>query len=97
MSIQDHETTPNSLLLNWIAPTFSSSLEYLPSISEFRMPETCINTTWTSKTNYKFTSLKPYTTYNLTVYVREENKPDVIYPPAYFILATTSEGGITIK
>uniref|UniRef100_A0A2S2QL46 Sortilin-related receptor n=1 Tax=Sipha flava TaxID=143950 RepID=A0A2S2QL46_9HEMI len=92
MSIQDHETTPNSLLLNWIAPTYSSSLEYLPSISEFRMPETCINKTWTSKTNYRFTLLKPYTTYNLTVYVREVNKPDVIYPPAYFILATTSEG-----
>lgn len=94
MSIQDHETTPYSLLFYWMAPMYSSNLEYLPSISELRMPETTVNKTWTTKTNYKFTFLKPYTTYNLTVYVREQNKPNVIYPPGYFILATTTEGGI---
>lgn len=94
MSTQDHETTPNSLLFYWVAPTYSSNLEYLPSISELRLPETYVNKTWTTKTNYRFTSLRPYTTYNLTVYVREVNKPDVIYPPAYFLLATTTEGGM---
>jgi len=93
MFIDEHETTSNSLALYWAAPK-NLSLEYLPSISESRMPETCVNKTWVSTTNYKFTSLKPYTAYNMTVFVRQKDAPDTIYPPAFFILASTAEGGM---
>lgn len=93
MFIDEHETTSNSLSLYWAAPK-NLSLEYLPSISESRMPETCVNKTWVSTTNYKFTSLKPYTAYNMTVFVRQKKVPNTIYPPAFFILASTAEGGM---
>lgn len=93
MFIDEHETTSNSLALYWATPR-NLSLEYLPSISESRMPETCVNKTWISTTSYKFTSLKPFTSYNMTVYVRQKNIPDIIYAPAFFILASTTEGGM---
>lgn len=93
MFIDEHETTSTSLYLYWVAPN-NSSLEYLPSISESRMPETCVNKTWINVTSYKFTSLKPFTLYNITVFVRQSDTPDIVYPPAFFILASTSEGGM---
>lgn len=91
MFIDEHETTSNSLSLYWASPK-NLSLEYLPSISESRMPETSVNKTWVSVTNYKFTSLKPYTAYNMTVFVRQKDAPSIIYSPAFFILASTAEG-----
>lgn len=93
MFIDEHETTSDSLALYWVPPK-NLSLEYLPSICESRMPETCINKTWMSKTSFKFTSLKPFSSYNMTVYVRQKDSPDIIYPPAFFILASTAEGGM---
>lgn len=93
MFINEHETTSDSLALYWIAPN-NLSLEYLPSISEARMPETYVNKTWISTTSFKFTSLKPFFSYNMTVYVRQKDTPDIIYPPAFFILASTAEGGM---
>lgn len=95
MSIGEHETTSNSLTLYWLNPR-NLSLEYLPSISESRMPETTVNKTWVSKTSFKFTSLKPFTLYNLTVFVRQKEFPDIIYPPVVFALASTAEGGMYI-
>lgn len=91
--IDEHETTSDTLALYWTAPK-NSSLEYLPSISESRMPETCVNKTWISKTSFTFTSLKPFSSYNMTVYVRQRDTPNIIYPPAFFIIASTSEGGM---
>jgi len=93
MFIDEHETTSNSLSLYWAAPK-NLSFEYLPSICESRTPESCVNKTWVSATSYKFTSLKPYTAYNMTLFVRQKNVPNTIYSPAFFILASTSEGGM---
>lgn len=91
--IDEHGTSSDTIALYWIAPK-NLSLEYLPSISESRMPETCVNQTWISKTSFMFTSLKSFTSYNMTVYVRQKDTPDIIYPPAFFILASTTEGGM---
>ncbi|XP_050441242.1 sortilin-related receptor-like isoform X2 [Adelges cooleyi] len=91
MFVEEHESTSNSLTLYWAAPK-NISLEYLPSISESRVPEMFVNTTWTTKTSYKFTSLKPFTAYNMTVYVRQNDLPTIVYPPAYYVLASTAEG-----
>lgn len=93
MFIDEHETTSNSLSLYWAAPK-NTSMEYLPSISESRLPETSINKTWISESTYKFTSLKPFTSYNMTIFVRERDMPNIIHPPAFFILASTAEGGM---
>lgn len=60
------------------------------------MPETCVNKTWISKTNYKFTSLKSFNLYNLTVFVRQKDLPDIIYQPVVFAIASTSDGGMYI-
>lgn len=93
MYIEERETTSNSLSLYWTTPK-NLSLEYLPSISESRMPETSVNKTWITVTSYKFTSLKPFTSYNMTVFVRQPNTPNIVYHPAFFILASTAEGGM---
>ncbi|XP_050528252.1 sortilin-related receptor-like isoform X2 [Daktulosphaira vitifoliae] len=93
MFVEEHESTYNSLTLYW-APPKNISIEYLPSICESRLPETRVNKTWIIKNNYKFTSLKPYTSYNMTVYVRQKDTPSIIYPPAFYILASTTEGGV---
>lgn len=95
MFIEEQETTSNSLSLYWLTPK-NLSLEYLPSITETRAPETCVNKTWISNTNFKFTSLKPFTSYNMTVFVRQKDIPSIIFPPAFFILASTAEGGMYI-
>lgn len=95
MFIDEHETTSNSLTLYWAAPR-NFTLEYLPSISESRIPETRVNKTWINKTSYKFTSLKSFTSYNMTVYVRQPQL-SIIHPPAFFIVASTAEGGMYFK
>lgn len=93
MNINEHDTTSNSLTLYWVAPK-NLTLEYLPSICESRMPETCINKTWTNQNFYEFTSLKPFTSYNMSVYVRQPEIPNYVHPTAFFILASTAEGGM---
>lgn len=93
MFIDEHETTSNSLALYWAAPR-NLSLEYLPSICINRMPETCVNETWIPQTNYKFTNLKPFTSYNMTIFVRQIDLPAIVHHPAFFILASTAEGGM---
>lgn len=96
MLVDEHFTTSNSLAFYWASPR-NLSLEYMPSICESRMINTCVNKTWISETNYKFTQLKPFTSYNMTVYVRLKDMPSIIYPSAYYVLSSTAEGGMFIK
>lgn len=94
MFISERDTTSNSLTLVWIAPKTNSTLEYLPHICESRIPESCVNKTWITNVSYEFTSLKPFTSYNMSVYVRQHEKPDYVNPIAMFVLALTAEGGM---
>lgn len=95
MLVEERQTTSNSLTLYWASPR-NLSLEYLPSICESRVINICVNKTWISETNYKFTSLKPFTSYNMTVFVRQKDIPSIIYTPVYYVMSSTAEGGMFI-
>ncbi|CAG2062409.1 unnamed protein product [Timema podura] len=94
MSVDDHRTNSSSLLLVWWLPMSTNApLEYLPSICELNSVGKWINSTWTSDFEHWFTGLKAYARYNMTVFVREKDNANKVFPPAQYITATTSEGG----
>lgn len=84
MGVDDRTKNDSSMLLYWWLPIpDTDELEYLPSISEVG---TGIweNRTWTSQPDYQFTNLKPYTKYNMTVYVRMARTERVFVPAKYY-------------
>ncbi|XP_063217852.1 sortilin-related receptor-like [Bacillus rossius redtenbacheri] len=94
LRVQDLLTNASSLTLTWwpdSSPSVSQ-LEYLPSICEQDGAELWANgTAWQTDVRYRFTGLKPYTGYKMTVYVREkESKRE--YRPAQTVNAITAEG-----
>nr|CAD7443909.1 unnamed protein product [Timema bartmani] len=93
MSVGDHRTNSSSLLLVWWLPMSTNApLEYLPSICELNSMGKWINSTWTSDFEHWFTGLKAYARYNMTVFVREKDNANKVFPPAQYIAATTAEG-----
>ncbi|XP_026686698.1 sortilin-related receptor [Diaphorina citri] len=68
----------------------ADSFEFLPSLCEVGTKD-WINGTWVRSNDYKFTNLKAYTLYNITVYVRKVNTTRVD-PPSVYIQARTAEG-----
>jgi hypothetical protein len=70
----------------------ADSFEFLPSLCEVGTKD-WINGTWVRSNDYKFTNLKAYTLYNITVYVRKVNTTRVD-PPSVYIQARTAEGGM---
>nr|CAD7431908.1 unnamed protein product [Timema monikensis] len=94
MSVDSHRTNFSSLLLVWWLPMSTHvPLEYLPSICELNSMGKWINSTWTSDFEHWFTGLKAYSLYNMTVFVREKDNTNKVFPPAQYIAATTAEGG----
>jgi hypothetical protein len=94
MGVDDHGTNSSALHLYWWIHNFTEPLEFLPSCAEVRngSNDTWINMTWIDRYEYLFSKLKPYTVYNLTVYVRVKNQK-VEYPPVKYVTARTGEGG----
>jgi len=94
MGVDDHGTSSSALHLYWWIHNVSEPLEFLPSYSEVHngTSVTWTNTTWMDHSEYIFSKLKPYTVYNLTVYVRVKNQKEV-YPPGKYVTARTGEGG----
>ncbi|KRT81787.1 Fibronectin domain-containing protein [Oryctes borbonicus] len=91
MGVDDRTKNESSMLLYWWLPIpDTDKLEYLPSISEVGN-NTWVNKTWTTQTDYHFTKLKPYTKYNMTVYVRIVNS-EKVFAPAKFYTDITGEG-----
>jgi len=93
MAVDDHGTNSSALHLYWWIRNFSEPLEFLPSYAEVVNGKSFswTNTTWIDHSEYLFSKLKPYTVYNLTVYVRVKNQKEV-YPPVKYVTAKTGEG-----
>lgn len=64
---------------------------YLPSITKANTDNWSNNSKWIDGTQHRFVGLTPFTTYNVTVYVRENNT-DHVDPPYLYINVTTAEG-----
>jgi len=92
MGVDDHGTNSSALHLYWWIHNLSEPLEFLPSYAEVRNRSSWTNTTWTDHSEYLFSKLRPYTDYNLTVYVRVKNQKEV-FPPVKYVTARTGEGG----
>lgn len=92
MGIEELSITTTTMTLYWwmLQQGADTVLEFMPAC-RIANSNTSVwrNTTWTRNMTYKFTGLQPFTMYNLTVYVRAQG---VVYPPAKFVTATTSEG-----
>jgi hypothetical protein len=48
------------------------------------------NTKWTESNEFRFTNLKPFTLYNLTIFVRARGS-DKVFPPYLFYEVVTNE------
>lgn len=91
MGVDERNINESSLLLYWwIAIPDKTQLEFLPSISKLGVND-FKNQTWTNHSEFLFTSLQTYTSYNMTVYVRLKNSKSV-FPPAKYVTSRTGEG-----
>jgi len=90
--VDSDSITESSLVLHWWLPTSTSAqFDFLPAYRVANSPTSpWVNTTWISKNEYRFTGLRPYTIYNMTVYVRNTQTHEV-FPPGKFVSATTAE------
>lgn len=73
------------------AAPMSVPLEFLPSIA-LKNGSSWKNESWTKYSYHRFDNLEPYTTYNVTVYVRQP-KLGKVYPPAYYLKFVSGKGG----
>ncbi|XP_011301031.1 sortilin-related receptor [Fopius arisanus] len=93
LGVDERAANSTSLLFYWwmSIPT-NITFEFLPSILKIVPGSKWQNTSnWIEDTEYRFNDLEPYTTYNLTVYVRLKGQT-VDYPSPKYWVAKTSEG-----
>ncbi|XP_001688250.2 sortilin-related receptor [Anopheles gambiae] len=86
ISVDQRSLNSTSFLIFWWLPA-TVSLEYLPSI--FYNNEWKNVSNWITETEYRFTNLKPYTTYTVTTYVRAKGQTKITPPYIYYEIATT--------
>ena len=77
----------------WVDGSIKSKLEFLPSWCITGTAQCSNKTEWTRDRKYLVENLKPYTNYNVTVYVRELSGNDHVYSPAVYKTFTTAESG----
>lgn len=92
-----HKKTLNatSFLVFWYRPANGDEkqeFEYMPSIAlaEVDVPQ-WKNESWMTNTEHRFANLKPFATYNVTIYVRPKGSLRVD-PPSNYLNVTTAEG-----
>ncbi|XP_054265258.1 sortilin-related receptor-like isoform X2 [Macrosteles quadrilineatus] len=88
--VEKSMTNATSIKLYWWLPLSPKQFEFLPTYRVNTPKSPWVNTTWTTQTEYTFTGLRPYTPYNLTVYVRNTATKEV-YPAAKFMAAMTEQ------
>jgi hypothetical protein len=92
LGIDNHLINETSFVIYWSIPGASlSDFEFMPSICEVGSEKWRNQTKWLSGKQFRFVNLKPYTNYNVTVYVKLINKTNS-FPPFLFSNYTTSEG-----
>ncbi|XP_025834721.1 sortilin-related receptor-like isoform X2 [Agrilus planipennis] len=92
-ALQQGISSTSILLQWWIRNPEGGIMDFLPSISEVGKDK-WENKTWITFMIYRFTGLKPFTAYNMTVYTRyrkHQNDTAEVFPPAKFYVATTDE------
>lgn len=94
VGVDERSLNSTSLLLYWWIPVPAGvKFEFQPSWAEAHEGATWTNfSDWENSLQSTIQELRPFTTYNLTVYVRIKGEPKV-FPPAHFVTATTAEGG----
>ncbi|XP_071441297.1 sortilin-related receptor-like isoform X2 [Hetaerina americana] len=91
MGVDQRSINSTSLLLYWWIPTpQDTKFEYLPSYSILNSNKWINHTKWIVEPDFKFVNLRPYTTYNLTVYVRIMGH-NTAFPPANYVTGSTAE------
>ncbi|XP_053670657.1 sortilin-related receptor-like [Anopheles nili] len=88
ISVDQRSLNSTSFLIFWWIPLpVGVALEYLPSIYYNNEWKNISN--WITQTEYRFTNLKPYTTYKVTTYVRAKNQSRITAPYVYYEISTT--------
>lgn len=92
MFVDENTINSTSILLYWWIPVPKNvTFQYLPSYAQADT-NNWHNLTWIEDSEFRFVGLKPYTTYNMTVYVKVKNTDQVTAPDKY-VIAATGEGG----
>ncbi|XP_043284191.1 sortilin-related receptor-like isoform X2 [Venturia canescens] len=93
MGMDERSTNATSLFLFWWMPIPTNvTFEFLPSYALLEPNAKWTNaSSWIEDTEYQFNGLEPYTSYNLTVYVRLKGQTTV-FPPFKYLVMKTGEG-----
>lgn len=95
MGMDERSTNATSLFLFWWMPIPTNvTFEFLPSYAlvDEPNPKWTNATEWIQDTEYQFNGLEPYTSYNLTVYVRLKGQTTSVFPPFKYLVVRTGEG-----
>ncbi|XP_017764096.1 PREDICTED: sortilin-related receptor-like [Eufriesea mexicana] len=93
IEVDERSGNATSLFFYWWIPIPNNiTFEFLPSIAYATPGANWTNATkWIEDMDCQFNNLKPYTRYNMTVYVRIKGQTTV-FPPAKYLIVTTDEG-----